>query len=156
MENMRKVLLAAALAACAALPAQAASDADCQDMWKKADTNSDGVLSDKESLRYIAFLRIGNRTVSTEGRITQAEFMEACKADLYAPRKADEGAPLKGANSFTENQARDRAMAHGNIESVASLKKDDDGIWRGMAMKDGKETQVAVDYKGNVTTQAQQ
>jgi len=82
--------------------------------------------------------------------------MEACKADLYAPRKADEGAPLKGANSFTENQARDRAMAHGNIESVASLKKDDDGIWRGMAMQDGKEVQVAVDFKGNVTAKAQQ
>ena len=36
--------------------------------------------------------------------------MDACKADIYAPRKAEEGAPLKGANSFTEGQAKDRAI----------------------------------------------
>ena len=69
------------------------------------------MLSDRESLRYVALMRVGNRTIATEGRITQAEFMDACKADVYAPRKADEGAPLKGANSFTEGQAKDRAIA---------------------------------------------
>ena len=150
---MNRIALVSALVVMGlAAPSWAATDAECQDMWKKADANSDGVLSDKESMRYVAFMRIGNRTVAAEGRITQAEFMDACKGDIYAPRKADEGAPLKGANSFTENQARDRAMAYGNIESVASLKKDDDGIWRGMAMQGGKEAQVAVDYKGNVVT----
>jgi outer membrane lipoprotein SlyB len=154
---MKKTAVVVALAAVSlAMPGWAATDAECQDMWKKADANSDGVLSDKESIRYVAFMRLGNRAVATQGRITQAEFMDACKADIYAPRKADEGAPLKGANSFTEDQARDRAMAHGNIESVASLKKDDDGIWRGMAMQGGKEVQVAVDYKGNVVTIAKQ
>ena len=158
--KMKTVTIAMTLAALAVAapiaPGWAATDAECQDMWKKADANNDGTLSDKESLRYVALMRIGNRTVASEGRITQAEFMDACKGDVYAPRKSDEGAPLKGANSFTENQAKDRAMAHGNIESVASLKKDDDGIWRGMAMQNGKEVQVAVDYKGNVVTKAQQ
>jgi hypothetical protein len=92
---MKRINAMVALAAMGlAAPAWAATDAECQDMWKKADANSDGVLSDKESIRYVALMRVGNRTVATEGRITQAEFMDACKADIYAPRKADAGAPL--------------------------------------------------------------
>ena len=146
----------AAIGVAMAAPAWAATDAECQDMWKKADTNGDGVLSDNESLRYVALMRVGNRTIATEGRITQAEFMDACKADIYAPRKAEEGAPLKGANSFTEGQAKDRAIGHGGVDSVAGLKKDDDGIWRGTGTQAGKSVEIAVDYKGNVVTKAQQ
>jgi hypothetical protein len=138
------------------MPALAASEAECQDMWKKADANSDGVLSDNESMRYVALMRVGNRTVVTEGRITQAEFLDACRNGLYAPHKADAGAPLKGANSFTEGQAKDRAIAHGGLQSVSDLKKDDDCIWRGTGSQDGKTVQIAVDYKGNVVTTAQQ
>ena len=33
---------------------------------------------------------------------------------------------------------------------VSKLTKDDQGIWRGQANKDGKNTTVALDYKGNV------
>jgi len=40
--------------------------------------------------------------------------------------------------------------------SVGNLKKDGDGIWRGSAMQDGKAVQVAIDFKGNVVTQASQ
>jgi hypothetical protein len=154
---MKKFGVVVALAAVGlAVPSWAATDAECQDMWKKADTNSDGVLSDKESIRYLALMRVGNRTVATEGRITQAEFMDACKGDIYAPRKADAGAPLKGANSFTEGQAKDRAIGHGGVDSVSAMKKDDDGIWRGTGTEDGKSVQIAVDYKGNVVVTAQQ
>ena len=154
---MKKIAVVVALAAVSfAAPSWAATDAECQDMWKKADANCDGVLSDKESIRYVALMRVGNRTVATEGRITQAEFMDACKADIYAPRKAEQGAPLKGANSFTEGQAKDRAIGHGGVDSVAGLKKDDDGIWRGTGTQGGKTVEIAVDYKGNVVTTAQQ
>ena len=59
------------------------------------------------------------------------------------------GAPVAGANSFTENQAKDRAMAAG-FTSVSALTKDENGIWRGTASKDGNTVNVAVDYKGNV------
>ncbi|WP_395714199.1 hypothetical protein [Reyranella sp.] len=151
----RFVAIAALAAVGFAAPAWAASDAECQDMWKKADANADGVLSDAESARYVALMRIGNKVYATEGKITQAEFMDACKADVYAPRKAEAGAPLKGANSFTEGQAKDRAVAQG-LANVSSLRKDDDGIWRGTAQQEGKSVQVAVDYKGNVVTTAQQ
>jgi hypothetical protein len=153
---MRIVTSMLALAALAvAAPTWAASDAECRDLWKKADTNADGVLADRESVRYFALMRVGDRTVATEGRMTQAEFMDACKADVFQARRPDEGAPLKGANSFTEGQAKDRAVGHG-MESVSALKKDDDGIWRGTATQDGKTVQIAIDYKGNVVTTAQQ
>jgi hypothetical protein len=92
----------------------------------------------------------------TTNRFTQAEFMDACKSDIYAPRKTDAGAPLKGANSFTEGQAKDRAIAHGGVDSVSDLEKDNDGIWRGKGTLAGKPVEIAVDYKGNVVTHAQQ
>jgi hypothetical protein len=153
---MNKLLVAAALAAtCAALPAYAATDAECQAMWTKADVNKDGTLSDTESMRYAAAMRVRETKMKADGKIDKAAFMDACKADVYAPRKADAGAPLKGANSFSEGQAKDRAIANG-INPSGAMTKDSDGIWRGPATQDGKSVQVAVDYKGNVVTQAQQ
>jgi hypothetical protein len=151
---MRKLLAATVLAATAyaTFPAYAATDADCQALWTKADVNKDGVLSDAEAMRYVAAMRVREVKVPSDGKLTQAAFMDACKADVYAPAKIDPGAPLKGANSFTEGQAKDRAVAHGATD-IAAMTKDDNGVWRGMATLDGKSGQVAVDYKGNVVFQ---
>jgi len=147
---MRKLLVAAALAAsCAAVPAYAATDAECTAMWKKADVNNDGMLSDIESTRYAAAMRVRDTKMPPDGKLTQAAFMDACKADVYMMPKIDAGAPLKGANSFTETQAKDRAIAWG-ATGVNGLTKDADGIWRGTATMDGKPSKVAVDFKGNV------
>jgi hypothetical protein len=152
---MKKLMLVAATAvACAALPAYAATDAECQAMWTKADVNKDGVLSDAEAMRYAAAMRVHDSKASTDTRIDQASFLQACKADVYTTRQTDAGAPLKGANSFTEGQAKDRALSHG-LTDVGALKKDDDGIWRGAAKEEGKSVEVAVDFKGNVVPQAQ-
>ena len=57
--------------------------------------------------------------------------------------------PVKGANSFTESEARSRIEKQG-FTNVGALKKDDDGIWRGRAMKSGQQVDVALDYQGNV------
>lgn len=150
---MRKLLVVAAFAAtCATLPVYAATDAECQDMWTKADVNKDGTLSDTESMRYAAAMRVNEKQMTSDGKLDQVSFMKNCKDDFYMMHKTDAGAPLKGSNSFTEGQAKDRAVAQG-LMSVSGLKKDDDGIWRGSAMQDGKSVQVAVDYKGNVVPQ---
>ena len=150
---MKTLVAVAALAAtCFVLPAYAASQAECEAMWKKADVNNDGMLSDAEAMRYSAAMRVHEYKMSADGKVTRANFIDACKADVYAAKKIDAGAPLKGSNSFTEGQAKDRALAYG-YTGVASLVKDKDGIWRGSAMQDGKPVQVAVDYKGNVVTQ---
>jgi hypothetical protein len=107
------LLVAAAAAACAVTPAYAATDAECQAMWTKADVNKDGMLSDAEGMRYAAAMRVHDENAALDGRLDQTAFLQACKTDVYAPRPADAGAPLKGANSFTEGQAKDRALSHG-------------------------------------------
>ena len=60
--------------------------------------------------------------------------------------------PLPGANSFTEAQVRSRLEGMG-YSGITGLAKDDQSIWRGAAMKDGKNVNVAVDFKGNVVAQ---
>jgi len=62
------------------------------------------------------------------------------------------GAVQPGANSFTEGQARSRIEAQG-YKNVSELRKDEQGIWRGKAMRDGNSTNVMLDFKGNVSTQ---
>jgi protein CpxP len=58
----------------------------------------------------------------------------------------------KGANSFTEGQAKSRLEGAG-LTNVTDLKKDNDGIWRGKAMRQGKSVTVGFDYKGNIAAQ---
>ena len=146
--------LAVIAACCIALPgaAFAASEADCAAQWKSADGNGDGVLVGPEAERYLAYYRIRAQVTPTDGRIDQKTFMQACESDVFMAKSPEAGAPIKGANSFTEAQAKDRATAAG-LTSVSSLVKDGDGIWRGTAMKDGKSTSIAVDFKGNVVSQ---
>ena len=62
------------------------------------------------------------------------------------------GAPVAGANSFTEGQAKSRIEARG-FTNVAGLKKDSDGVWRGTATQGGKSVKVSVDFQGNVVSQ---
>jgi hypothetical protein len=58
-------------------------------------------------------------------------------------------APVAGRNSFTEGEAKSRIEKMGFSE-VSDLQKDDQGVWRGRAKKDGKTVDVSVDYQGNV------
>jgi len=57
-----------------------------------------------------------------------------------------------GANSFTEGQVMSRLQEAG-FQNVTDLKKDDQGIWRGKAMQNGRSVSVGFDFKGNVATQ---
>jgi len=150
----RKSAIAVLAACCAALPATAwaSSEAECSAQWKTADGNNDGVLVGPEADRYLAYYRVRAHVAPADGRITQQDFMKACESDVFMAKAPEPGAPIKGANSFTEGQAKDRIVAAG-FTSVSSLAKDGDGVWRGSAMKDGKSVKVAVDFKGNVVSQ---
>ena len=128
--------------------ASAMTDAECNAAWTQADVNKRGVISEAEGRRYYAALRVAQKPV-TDDKLTQADFLAHCKADLFKTSTAEAGAPLKGANSFTEAQAQDRAMAAGFV-NVSALKKDENGVWRGTAMDGTKPVNVAVDFKGNV------
>lgn len=59
------------------------------------------------------------------------------------------GAPVAGANSFTEAQAKSR-IADKGFTNVSGLKKDADGVWRGKAKKGAQSVAVSVDFQGNV------
>jgi uncharacterized protein with FMN-binding domain len=150
----RKSALAVLAVCWVAWPASAwaASETDCAAQWKSADGNNDGVLVGPEADRYLAYYRVRAHVTPVDGRITQQEFMKSCQSDIFMAKAPEPGAPIKGANSFTEGQAKDRVIAAG-FTSVSSLAKDGDGVWRGSAMKDGKSVKVAVDFKGNVVSQ---
>jgi putative membrane protein len=66
-----------------------------------------------------------------------------------ATQPANQAGPSAGANSFTEAQAKSRIEA-GGYANVSALKKDEKGVWRGTAMKDGKSVQISLDVQGNV------
>lgn len=82
---------------------------------------------------------VGTPTTSTNTAVTTSSAQN--------PR-----APVAGANSFTEGEARRRIQDKG-FGQVTDLKLDNQGIWRGTATKDGKSTAVALDYQGNVVGQ---
>ena len=72
-------------------------------------------------------------------------------APLKHPHTVNDGAAKHGANSFTEGQARIHIEKAG-FTGVTNLVKGDDGVWRGQAMRGGKTLNVAMDFKGNVST----
>ena len=147
---MKRLLLIAGISAAFATttPAFAMTDADCAAAWTKVDVNKDGIVTEREGGRYFAALRVKGTPIA-DGKLSQAAFLEHCKADHFTVAKLDPGAPLSGSNSFTETQAKDRIMAAG-YGGVNALKKDAQGIWRGNAVDGSKAVSVAVDYKGNV------
>ncbi len=69
---------------------------------------------------------------------------------VATPDRKNPNAPVEGANSFTEGQARARIEKDG-YTNVAGLTKDDKGVWRGKAMRGGKQVNVSLDFQGNVT-----
>jgi hypothetical protein len=82
------------------------------------------------------------RTGSTDGPGNSA---------VKDPQAKPVATPVEGANSFTEAQARSRIEGQG-FTSVTGLTKGDDGVWRGKATKGGSTADVALDFKGNVTS----
>ena len=66
------------------------------------------------------------------------------------PTPVSTGAPARGANSFTEDQARGR-FVEGGYTDVSALKKNGAGQWTASANRDGKSVTVMLDYKGNIS-----
>jgi hypothetical protein len=70
---------------------------------------------------------------------------------VSSPSTTNPKAPVPGANSFTEGQAKSRIEAYG-FSNVSALQKDADGVWRGKAMKNGASVSVGLDFQGNVVS----
>ncbi len=87
--------------------------------------------------------------------LTTATAVSAQQAGSHNPAAKDSdphmmSAPAKGANSFTEDQARKR-LAKAGYSGVGALTKDANGVWMGMGTKNGKSMTVGLDFKGNIT-----
>jgi protein CpxP len=89
-------------------------------------------------------------TVNTTAQSNASPSPSAMQTHDSTSRTA--AAPVPGRNSFTMGQAR-RRIASAGFTNVKDLKKDDQGIWRGQATKDGASKSVALDYQGNVVGQ---
>lgn len=124
--------------------------ADCEEQHRLFDINGDGYISQSESERDYARAGIDGVTIGPEG-LTRDQFLATCAADSWSQNTPEAGAPLEGANSFTEEQARQRAIAW-NVTDVSPLTLDDKGIWRGNGKVGADAVAVAIDYKGNVVT----
>ena len=59
---------------------------------------------------------------------------------VKSPNANNPAAPVAGANSFTEGQAKSKIEASG-YTNVSGLKKDDNGVWTGTATKGEPEGQ---------------
>lgn len=124
--------------------------ADCEAQFTTLDVDANGYLTDAEAPREFARARVDAVQPEADG-ISKAAFLELCGSDHWVQKTAEAGAPFEGANSFTEEQARDRAIAW-SVTEVSALTLDDKGVWRGTGKVDGADVSVAIDYKGNVVT----
>ncbi len=176
---MRNIMIGAALLGLLSGPSFAATDIDCDAMFVKADIDVNGSLADTEATGFMDILTKAGRPMTAP--LTREQFVTECKAGAFkdmaastapAPGNATTetatttdttttmtttamvpmGSLIVGANSFTEAQARDRIEKNG-VSAVTGLAKDDTGIWRGSATKDGKPVKVGLDFKGNIAVE---
>ena len=87
------------------------------------------------------------------GAIAQSQAAKSASA-IETAHTFNDGTTEAGHNSLTEKQAREHITKFG-YATVSPLKKGDDGIWRGTALKDGRAVKVALDFKGNISTSGQ-
>ncbi len=60
------------------------------------------------------------------------------------------GSPLvSGGNSYTRAQVDNRLRAVGIVE-LRDVRKDDEGIWRGVGRFNGPDVEFGIDYRGSI------
>ena len=99
--------------------------------------------------RSILFVWIGLMMATTVSAADQPAQSGPNNNAVNTSGQNNSNAPVAGSNSFTEGQAKSRIEGAG-FGNVTELKKDDKGIWRGKASKDGSTTSVSLDFQGNV------
>lgn len=68
---------------------------------------------------------------------------------IIMPDEKNPAAPVKGKNSFTEDQAKER-LSEAGYSNIGALMLDEDGVWRSTATKNGRQVNVALDYQGSI------
>jgi hypothetical protein len=101
----------------------------------------------KNTILTAAFICVSALTAHAQG--APAANSDGNTPAIATPDTKNPTAPVEGANSFTEDQAKDRIEKAG-YTGLKDLKKDDRGVWNATGMKDGKTVSIALDYQGNV------
>ncbi len=73
------------------------------------------------------------------------------KPAVVTPEQTNPSAPVKGENSFTQDQAKSR-MEEAGFTNVMGLTLDDEGVWHAAGEKDGAPVMIKMDYQGNITS----
>lgn len=100
----------------------------------------------------IAAAVLGASALAAYGQTAKPPTPNGNTPAVATPDSTNPTAPVQGANSFTESQAKERIEQAGYTD-VTGLKLDDKGIWQATAMKDGTSVAVGLDYQGNVVAQ---
>jgi hypothetical protein len=101
-------------------------------------------------------MRVFMATVATLALLAGSAFAQTTPQTstppaVSSPNTTNPKAPVPGANSFTEGQAKSRIEANG-FSNVSALQKDANGVWRGRAMKNGTSVSVSLDFQGNIVS----
>jgi len=66
--------------------ADAPNDASCKAMWAKADADKNGSVEGTEAAKYLAAIKKSgkNYDANKDGKLSQDEFMKACKDGVFA------------------------------------------------------------------------
>ncbi|CAN7671258.1 PepSY domain-containing protein [Rhizobium sp. LjRoot30] len=92
---------------------------------------------------------LGASTLAAFAQTTTTPTTDGDTPAIATPDSTNSTAPVEGANSFTEDQARERITEAG-YSDVSGLMLDDKGVWQAKATKDGKSVAVSLDYQGNI------
>ena len=97
--------------------------------------------------------RLLTAAVAVAACVTSGAFAQSGK-DSHNPAMKDSTphhvmTGARGSNSFTQAQAQGRIVKAGYMH-VSALKKDGNGVWRGMAYRGHAHVRVGLDYKGNI------
>jgi hypothetical protein len=84
MKSLLIALLGLGLSAATA-PSFAADEAACKTLWDTADVNKDGSLDATEGMAHLDAIKTSGQAydADNDGKLTAAEFTEACKADTF-------------------------------------------------------------------------
>jgi hypothetical protein len=128
------------------------TESACGDLFRRADSNNDRVLSSGESTVYIAALKQQGRPAPQDDNLPQDAFIAACLQGAFAgislappSQKAEDAA-----SGLDEAQVRKLVEQQG-YTALTNLRREIDGTWQGDATKDGQAIGIAVDRLGQVT-----
>jgi hypothetical protein len=108
------------------------------------------VLKQENTMMYKITVLSAGLLLAASGAFAQSQTPTTTQTTPAVKTDQNPAAPVAGENSFTEAQAKSRIEDAG-YKNVTGLKLDGQGVWRGTAMKDGKEAGVSLDFQGNVT-----